>query len=179
MNKPNTETVAFKQKIAQPCDLDTVQRIVNTTISEIYPLYYPGDVVRFFLDHHAHAKILTDIKTGSVCLFEANSVTIGTGTIHGNEIKRVFVLPEYQGRGYGSVIMKQLEDIIFSKYRIVKLDSSFPAFGMYLKRGYKSRAWRKIVMASGQVLCYHEMEKENVQASCDSSSGTSAFEEEQ
>lgn len=159
-NKSDGGIVAFKQIVALSSDLDIVRGIVATTINRIYPLYYPSDVVQFFLDHHAPERILADIETGCVYLFEANSIIAGTGTIHENEITRVFVLPEYQGRGYGSLIMKQLEDVVSRRYPIVRLDSSLPAFGMYLKRGYKSRAWHKIVMSSGQVLCYHEMEKE-------------------
>ena len=160
MNKSNASIIALKRTVAQPADLDTVRRIIETTINKIYPLYYPCDVVQFFLDHHGLDRILSDIDATCVYLFETDSVTVGTGTIHGNEITRVFVLPEFQGRGYGSAIMQKLEDIVFRTHRIVKLDSSLPAFDMYLKRGYKFRAWRKIVMTSGQVLCYHEMEKE-------------------
>lgn len=178
-NKSNAVIVALKRTVAQSSDLGTVRRIVETSINAIYPLYYPCHVVQFFLDHHTPDRILTDIDAGCVCIFETDSTIVGTGTVHGNEITRVFVLPEYQGRGYGSAIMKQLEDIVFRLHRIVKLDSSLPAFGMYLKRGYKSCAWQKIVTPGGQVLCYHEMEKENVQASCDSSSGASGLEEEQ
>ena len=164
-NRSNAVIVGFKQVIAQPSDLDTVRKIVEKTINQIYPLYYPRDVVQLFLEHHAPDRILTDIDAGYVYLFLIDSaIVVGTGTIYGNEIRRVFVLPEYQGRGYGSVIMQQLEGMVFRTYRIVKLDSSLPAFGMYLKRGYKSHAWRKIVTPSGQFLCYHEMQKENLQA---------------
>jgi len=149
--------------IARPSDLDTVRRIVQTTISGIYPLYYPSGVVQFFLEYHTPDRILADIEAGRVYLLKADAAVVGTGTIRGNEILRVFVLPEFQGRGYGSFIMKHLEEMIFRTHRIAKLDSSLPAFGMYLKRGYKPRAWRKIVTSGGQVLCYHEMEKEDVQ----------------
>ena len=126
------------------------------------PLYYPSGVVQFFLDHHTPDRILPDIRAGHVYLFEADSAIVGTGTIRENEIARVFVLPEYQGRGYGSLIMQQLEELIFRTHGTAKLDSSLPAFGMYLKRGYKPRAWRTMVTPGGQVLCYHEMEKENL-----------------
>jgi GNAT superfamily N-acetyltransferase len=163
-NKSKEGIAALKRIVAQPSDLDTVQRIVKTAINEIYPLYYPSGVVQFFLDHHARNRILDDIEAGHVFIFETDFAIVGTGTICENEIARVFVLPEYQGRGYGSSIMKQLEDIVFRTRMTVKLDSSVPAFGMYLKRGYKFCAWRKIVTPSGQVLCYHEMEKENMQA---------------
>jgi GNAT superfamily N-acetyltransferase len=161
-NISNSGILGFSPRIAQAADLDTLHKIVETTINQIYPLYYPCDVVRFFLDHHAPDKILADITAGCVYVFETDSVAIGTGTIHENEIARVFVLPECQGMGYGSAIMEQIEEIIFRTYPVAKLDSSLPAFGLYLKRGYRSSAWRTLVIPSGQVLCYHEMVKENV-----------------
>jgi GNAT superfamily N-acetyltransferase len=152
----------FRQVVAQPSDLETVRRIVETTIKQIYPLYYPGGVVQFFLDHHAPDRILADIEAGCVYLFEIDSVIVGTGSIHGNDIARVFVLPEYQGNGYGSMIMNQLEKIVLSTYPLVRLDSSLPAYGLYLRRGYTPRSWQKIVTPGGQFLCYYGMEKENI-----------------
>lgn len=149
----------MQSRIAQFSDLEIVRRIVETTINAVYPDYYPRDVVQFFLDHHSRENILADITAGCVYLFEEDFIAVGTGTIHGNEITRVFVLPERQGRGYGATIMNLLEGIVFSKHRSVSLDSSLPAFGMYLKRGYKAGDWRKLTTSSGQVLCYHEMEK--------------------
>jgi GNAT superfamily N-acetyltransferase len=156
---------AIKSFVAQPADLDLVSNIVETTISAIYPLYYPCDVVQYFLDLHAPDRILVDIDAGFVSLFESDSVMVGTGTIHGNEITRVFVLPEFQRRGHGSIIMNQLEDIVFKTHSVVKLSSSFPAFGMYLKRGYIPKTWRRLTTPRGQFLCYHNMEKGKVSAS--------------
>jgi len=159
-SESNERDLRLKRVVAQSADLGMVRKIVETTINAIYPLYYPCDVVRFFLDHHTPDRILVDIVASCVYLFEDDSVAVGTGTVHGNEITRVFVLPEYQGKGYGSTIMRQLEDIVFRTHPVVKLDSSLPAFGMYLKRGYKLRAWQRLTTPRGQVLCYHQMEKE-------------------
>jgi GNAT superfamily N-acetyltransferase len=148
--------------VALPDDLDRVHQIVETTIDKIYPLYYPDDVVQFFLDHHSPDRIFSDIVSGFVFLFNDGSETVGTGTIHQNEIARVFVLPEYQGKGFGSAIMDQRENVIFQNYPEARLDSSLPAFGLYLKRGYIPCQWHTLTTPRGQVLCYYAMEKEYI-----------------
>ena len=85
---------------------------------------------------------------------------IGTGSIRKNEICRLFILPEYQGRGYGNRLMDLLEARIFENYPKVHVDASFPAEGMYLKRGYQITSYEKIETENGDFLCYHTMEKE-------------------
>ena len=84
---------------------------------------------------------------------------VGTGSIRGNEICRLFILPEYQGNGYGSRLMDLLEDMVFRQYQVIHIDASFPAESMYLKRGYRIETYEKIETESGDYLCYHTMEK--------------------
>lgn len=84
---------------------------------------------------------------------------VGTGSIRKNEICRLFILPEYQGKGYGSWLMDILEKRILEKYGKVHVDASFPAESMYFKRGYEIIAFEKIETKNGDYLCYHTMEK--------------------
>lgn len=140
-------------------DFNIVKRITRRTIKKIYPAYYPMDVVSFFLKHHSDANIRRDIKNSNVYLLEVDGKPVGTGSISDNEIGRVFVLPELQGRGYGIFIMENLENIVSKRYDLVKLAASLPAYSLYLKRGYTSVGYRQIKTAKGKVLCYYEMEK--------------------
>ncbi len=85
---------------------------------------------------------------------------MGTGSVRGNEICRLFILPEYQAKGYGSRLMDLLEDRVLQKYQAVHIDASFPAESMYLKRGYRIKTYEIIEAEGGDYLCYHTMEKE-------------------
>ena len=58
---------------------------------------------------------------------ENDGEIIGTGSHTDNHITRVYVLPEYQGHGFGSLIMDELEKEIFSCYDNCELDASLPA----------------------------------------------------
>lgn len=80
-------------------------------------------------------------------------------TIRGNEICRLFVLPEYRHRGFGRQLMDYAEREILKTHAEIVLDASLPAKKMYLARGYKETAYRMIVTESGDVLCYDEMKK--------------------
>ncbi len=140
-------------------DFELVRSIVSGTIQAVYSAFYPEDVVRFFLDHHDDEAIRRDIAEDNVFLLDVDGATVGTGTIHGNEITRVFVSPEYQRKGYGTLIMSELESIIARTSRVARLDSSLPGYNLYLRLGYRPIAYRMISTPGGQVLCYHEMEK--------------------
>lgn len=149
----------MKIHLATGSDFDTVQEIVSSTISTVYSAFYPEDVVSFFLDHHGDDVIIRDLTDQNVYLLDIDGVSVGTGSIRGNEITRVFVKPEYQRKGYGTLIMQDLESIVARSSSIVRIDSSLPGYGLYLKLGYRPIAYRMISTPNGQVLCYHEMEK--------------------
>lgn len=136
-----------------------VVKIVEKTIKTIYPHYYPYGAVRFFLDLHNEQKIKEAMEKEEIYFAVVQGEIVGTGSIREDEICRLFILPEYQAKGYGSRLMDLLEDKIFKQYQVVHIDASFPAESMYLKRGYQITAYKKIETEGGDFLCYHTMEK--------------------
>lgn len=154
---------------AVPGDLPIVQNIVYETINAIYPSFYPQEVVDFFIEHHDIEKIENDICSGKVYLGQVENRPVGTATIDGNHIDRVFVLPTFQGKGYGTKLMDFCEKEVAKKFTTAAIDSSLPAYGIYGKRGYIPKTYEKIVVRNGRVLCFHSMEKQM----CSMLSGTS------
>ena len=146
-------------RLAKCSDLTTVLQITRETISKIYPKYYAEGVVVFFLQHHKQDNVLEDIENGRVWLLEVDGYFAGTVTIKENAVNRLFVLPEYQSRGFGSQLMDFAEEKIAENYSQVLLDSSLAAKEMYLKRGYKEKRTCKIETDNGDILVYDEMEK--------------------
>lgn len=146
-------------RLAEIADLESVLQITRDTISEIYSHYYAGGVVDFFLEHHSRENILNDIKNNTVWLLETEDGFIGTVTIKENAIYRLFVLPGFQSRGFGSKLMDFAETQIAAKFGRVHIDSSLPAKEMYVKRGYKEGKTCRILASNGDILVYDEMEK--------------------
>jgi len=142
-------------------DIKTVKYITTETINSIYPCYYPEGAVNFFLSHHNDKNIENDIKSGIVYLcFDNENNAVGTVTVKENEICRLFVLPEYQGNGYGKELISFAEDEIFQKYDKIILHASLPAKSIYLKRGYKEVEFHSIKTENGDYLCYDMMIKQ-------------------
>ena len=121
-------------------DLQVVKYITIETINQIYPHYYPKGAVEFFVEHHNDTNILSDIEAGKVflCVNEEGQ-PVGTVSIKENDICRLFVLPEYQGKGYGRKLLDFAENEITKKYEEIMLDASLPAKRIYLKRGYREK----------------------------------------
>ena len=134
-----------------------VRRITRETITAIYPRYYPAGAVQFFLDHHSDERIQADIASGKVYLLCADGVAAGTVTVSGNEILRLFVLPEYQHKGFGRALLDFAEQAVLLQYDTVHMDASLPAKAIYKKRGYRETEYHTIRTENGDYLCYDVM----------------------
>lgn len=134
-------------------------QLVQETIKIVYPKYYPKEVVDFFCELHSMNNIEKDICAGQVGILFHDGEIVGTGSYKENHITRVYVMPKYQGQGYGSCIMQFLENEIANKYEIVYLDASLPACGIYEHRGYRTIKHEKWECENGVVLVYEIMEK--------------------
>ncbi len=142
--------------------IDIIEKITISTIKQVYPKYYPAGAVDFFINHHKTENIMKDILSDCVyILINDNSETVGTVTINGNEINRLFVLPEYQGMGFGSSLLNFAEKLIFESHKKIIISASLPAKQIYLRRGYTEISYNTIKTANGDYLCYDEMKKIN------------------
>ena len=140
-------------------DLEIVKNIVHSTIKTVYPHYYPNGVVGFFLNYHSDGNLQKAIETEAVLLLNVEGTVVGTGSAYKNQISRVFVLPQFQGLGYGTLLMNNLESIIEKEYSKIVLDSSLPAYNLYIRRGYYPVKYKKIITPNKDVLCFNTMEK--------------------
>lgn len=133
--------------------------IVQSTIISIYPKYYPKEVVDFFCTLHSLDNIYKDIQDGLADILLVDGICVGTGCCKDNHITRVYVKPEYQGKGYGTYIMDCLENEIAKTHINAVLDASLPACCLYEKRGYSTKEHCKYPVDNGAVLVYEVMEK--------------------
>lgn len=145
--------------VATKENLEQIYNLVQNTITTIYPKYYPKEVVDFFCELHSRENILDDIENGYVKMLFVDGVLVGTGSRKENHITRVFVLPDFQGKGYGSFIMDSLEKEIVEKYGTIYLDASLAACQLYEHRGYKTVKHERWEVENGVVLIYEIMEK--------------------
>ena len=124
--------------LAKNHDAPQVYTIVQETIKVVYPKYYLKEIVDMFCEFHSPENITKDIEAKNTYILMENTKIIGTGTKNENHITRVYILPQYQKKGYGTFIINQLEEIIKEEYDYVDIDASLPAFRLYSNLGYQT-----------------------------------------
>lgn len=147
-------------ELAKSEDLENIYDVVQRTIKAIYPKYYPAEVVDFFCGHHNKEAISKDIENGCVGVLRIKDKIIATGCFVKNHITRVYVLPEYQKKGFGTFIIKNIEVQISERYDKAYLDASLPAAALYEKLDYKTVKQERYTVENGVILTYEVMEKE-------------------
>jgi GNAT superfamily N-acetyltransferase len=141
-------------------DLPAVKALVDRTIDVCYTGAYCPEAIQFFKDWHSDQKILNDASRGHIIVLEMNGRVVGTGTLVGDEIKRVFVEPSLQKRGLGRIIMRRLEDKAAAVgIGSVRLDASLPSKKFYDSLGYITLERTFLEVADGKRLDYYKMGK--------------------
>ena len=125
-------------QLAKKENLEQIYNLVQKTIKIVYPKYYLKEIVDMFCEFHNKENILKDIEAGNTYILLEKGEIIGTGTRKENHITRVYVLPKFQKRGYGTFIMNQMEHGIKEKYAHAEIDASLPACRLYAHLGYQT-----------------------------------------
>jgi GNAT superfamily N-acetyltransferase len=141
-------------------DRFAVKSLVHRTIAVCYPAYYPLEAVRFFANYHDEKAILRDAHEGCTLVLEKAGRILATGTLVGEEIKRVFVEPGLQQHGLGRFIMRQLEGKAASwGVGVVRLDASLPAKPFYDRLGYATVEAAFLTVENDRRLDFFRMQK--------------------
>ena len=144
----------------QRADLAALKALVHKTIATCYPSRYCVEAVRFFIDYHDAEAILRDAKEGRTIVLDKASRILGTGTIVGGEIKRVFVDPTFQRQGFGRRIVERLEEAAaLQGVKTVKLDASLPSKVFYERLGYTTIGPASLPVENGRRLDFFKMQK--------------------
>ena len=144
----------------QSSDLIAVKSLIQITIDACYPEVYPEEAVQFFKDWHCDERVLKDAKEGYTILLHKDTRIVGTGTIVDNHVKRVFVDPAFQRRGFGKLIMRKLEErAVATGIDVVKLDASLPSKTFYDSLDYITLERAFLEVENKKRLDFYRMEK--------------------
>lgn len=121
----------------QPADLGPLHALVARTIETSYAGVYCRSAIDHFHGHHSAEQIRKDAADGFTLVAEHAGLLVGTGTVAGEHIGRMYVAPEHQGRGLGRRILDALEQRARDDGReSVYLGASIPARTFYERLGY-------------------------------------------
>ncbi|MEN6333737.1 MAG: GNAT family N-acetyltransferase [Phycisphaerales bacterium] len=139
-------------------DLFAVKSLVHRTIAACYPGHYCMEAVRFFANYHGDSAIAEDAGQGFTLVLEKAGRILGTGTLLGSEIKRLFIEPGLQRHGLGRLIMQYLEaKATLLGVAAIQLDASLPAKQFYDRLGYATVERASLEVENGRRLDYFKM----------------------
>ena len=141
-------------------NLEAVKRLIHRTIEVCYSDAYPEEAIEYFEYYHSEEYIVSDARDGYTIVLECDGRIIGTGTLLGTNIRRVFIDPSYQHKGFGKLIMRKLEELASGKgIGILDLSASLISKQFYDSLGYVTQKEDHIPVRNKQKLSYYEMVK--------------------
>ena len=147
-------------RLAETAELEVVTAIVQETIREQYPHYYPPGAVTLFLEGHSAEHIGEDVEKGLVWLcLNDDGAPVGTITIDGNHLTRLYVLPSAQRHGYARAMLDFAEARVAETYDTAVLETTPLGRLIYRKRGYVETDYHLMWAPNGDLLTYDDMEK--------------------
>jgi len=141
-------------------DLQSVYVLIQDTIQTSYHKVYPVEAIEFFKNYHQKESIWNDAISGYTAIVESNSKVVGTGTLLGTNIRRVFVDSLHQYRGIGKLIVQKLErKAVFEKLQVLDLESSLVSRQFWESLGFILQNEDYIPVRNGKKLLFYRMIK--------------------
>ncbi|HTY73997.1 MAG TPA: GNAT family N-acetyltransferase [Candidatus Nanoarchaeia archaeon] len=149
-----------KLRVFEPGDLGHVKNLIDSTIDVIYS-YYPIEFINYWKNSfHSEERILAEARQGLIIVAELNKRIVGTGTLIGKEISRVFVMTKFHRKGIGKLIMSNLElRAKKDKVEVVYLTSTAVSKAFYESLGYSTIEGEIFSAEDSLVVGYFRMKK--------------------
>jgi len=125
-------------RIFQERDALQVSRVIKETLLTTNSRDYPMSILQPLHDYFTPDKVAILASERYCVVAQYANTIVGTGAIEEEELKTIFVLPNYQGLGIGKEIVKALE--VFARKKevpILKVPASISGIGFYEKLGYQ------------------------------------------
>ena len=141
-------------------DLPSLYRLVQDTIDITYKEVYPKEAIEFFKDYHSKEHILDDAITGYTIIAEHDNKVLGTGTLLGTNIRRVFVDPSHQHRGVGKLLVHDLEEkATLEQITTIDLEASLVSRRFWESLSFVVQREDYVPVRNSQKLVYYRMYK--------------------
>ncbi len=142
-------------------DTETIVDLVHEVVSFSLGNVYPPSALKWFYDYHSTENVKNDFNSGAE-IYGAydNDTLIGTVTYNNNELKRLFIHPDYQKIGLGKVFINKVEDLateLESEY--IMLYANPNTWRYYNLKGYEPINFAAAEMDAGEFLAYCTMVK--------------------
>ena len=134
----------YKIRRFQENDAEEVSALISRTLRTVNIKDYSEEYIEANVSSHSADVLIERAKHGHMYVICDNSRIVGCGAIAGywgskteSILLTIFVLPEYQGKGIGKLIISTLEqDEFFLRAERIEIPASITAVGFYKKMGY-------------------------------------------
>ncbi len=144
-------------------DLETIQEIARTTWFSCYKEILSKEQIEYMLQNMYNDEVLSpSILAGNFYIIKEDDRAIGfveTLLNYPHEclfrIQKIYILPEYQGKGVGKFAFKNLNFIAEMQHQTgfhLNVNKYNPALNFYLKIGFKIIKEEVIDIGSGYVM---------------------------
>lgn len=118
-----------------PEDATACSDVINACVPVLSGL---NDAARFsLLSQNIPSELVADFAQGEAYVAEWHGQVVGLGSLRGNVIRRMYVMPDVQGRGIGRALLRALESEAYLQGASeVSLESSLNAVPFYERQGY-------------------------------------------
>ena len=141
-------------------DLSSIYDMIQNTIDISYNEVYPKEAIEFFKAHHSMAHILDDAVNGYTIVAKRENELLGTATLLGSNIRRVFVSPRYQHNGVGKLLVEDLEkNAFFKQLTAVDLEASLSSKIFWGSLGFIVLEKDHVPVRNNRKLYYYKMFK--------------------
>ena len=125
-------------------DAAAVQDIIHRGLREVNIKDYPIELIEEYCKYFTLEKIQSQADSANMYVAVAGDKVVGTGSIAPywgslteSILLTIYILPEYIGKGVGTLIIKTLEqDEYFLRANRIEIPSSVTAVKFYEKMGY-------------------------------------------
>ena len=134
----------YKIRRFQTEDAEEVSALISKTLRTVNIKDYSEEYIEANVSSHSADVLIDRSSHGHMYVVYDNSRIVGCGAIAGywgskteSILLTIFVLPEYQGRGIGKLIIRTLEqDEFFLRAERIEIPASITAVDFYRKMGY-------------------------------------------
>ncbi len=141
-------------------DAEAVCRVHHAAVAAIADQYYALELRQAWISSCTVASVQAGILATIGFVAEIDGVVVGFGALHKDEVRVLYVHPNYQGQGIGKALLEKLESMAIAQgITKLHLKGSLNAAAFYEAMGYQSLNECSTCVIDKHVLPCLKMEK--------------------
>lgn len=138
---PRTGGGPVRWRLAETQDAGAMSEVVHRALWLVNSRDYPPEELRKMAERAAPEALARSLRSAYTLVACIRGRVVGTGTLDGAQIRRLYLEPALQGRGIGSLLLAALEaEAARRGLELLTLNSSLTAIRFYARRGYEARS---------------------------------------